>query len=76
MAKLMDDGTPLLLITFKTQQIEVVRDKTGEIVSGSLDRVNDVYYIWAVAKDTEKPNPLTKGWKIVEFAIQGVRESF
>ena len=39
------------------------------------DAISDVFYIWALTKDAEKPNPLTKGWKIVEFAIQGVREA-
>lgn len=74
MAKMMED-TPLLILSFKTQQIEVVRNKNGEIVSGDPDKVNDVFYIFAVTKDAERPNPLTRGWKVAELAIQGVRES-
>lgn len=75
MAKMMED-TPLLILSFKTQQTEVVRDRNNELVAGSEDGVNDVYYIWALTKDVENVNPLTKGWKIAEFAIQGVRESY
>ena len=75
MAKVIE-GTPMLIISFKTQQIEVVRNLQGEIVSGSEDKITDVYYLWALVKDAETPNPLTKGWKITEFAIQGVRESY
>jgi hypothetical protein len=34
MAKMMED-TPILILSFKTQQTEVVRDRMGDIVSGS-----------------------------------------
>ena len=74
MAKMMDD-TPLLILSFKTQQTEAVKDREGKIVAGSEDGINDVFYIWALTKDTERVQPLTQGWKVVEFAIQGVRES-
>lgn len=100
MARMMED-IPLLILSFKTQQTEVVRDRVGEIVMGSpvrravcaaqcanrpslilfahltymQDTINNVVYVWALTKDAEKPNPLTKGWRIVEFAIQDVRES-
>jgi import inner membrane translocase subunit TIM44 len=74
-AKMMDNNVPILILSFKTQQIEVVKNaKTGEIVDGSPDKVNDVFYVWVMTKD-DKPNPLTKGWKVGEFAIQLVRES-
>lgn len=74
MAKMMED-TPILILSFKTQQTEVVRNAKGEVVTGSPDHINDVHYIFAVTKDTDKPNALTKGWKVVELAIQAVRES-
>lgn len=76
MAKIIDD-VPLLIVTFKTQQVEVVTNRAGEIVAGDQDRVNDVYYAWALMKDQDgQVNPLTRGWKIAEFSIIGVRESF
>ena len=75
MAKMLED-TPVLLLTFKTQQIEVIRDKEGQIVKGSTDSINDVFYVWAVTRDTERLNdPITRGWKVIELAIQGVREA-
>jgi len=73
-AKMMQN-IPVLILSFKAQQVEVIKNKkTGEIVDGSADKVNDVYYVWVITKD-EIPNPLTKGWKLNEFAIQLVRES-
>ncbi|KAI3630558.1 hypothetical protein MIR68_011993 [Amoeboaphelidium protococcarum] len=75
MAKIIDD-MPVLIVTFKAQQTEVVRDaKSNEIIAGDQNVVNDVYYAWALMRSNVEDAPLSNGWKIAEFSIVGVRES-
>lgn len=69
-AKLLDD-TPVIVLTFTTQQISVVRDSTGAIVEGREDKVENVNYVMALAKEeTFQPDSPTDGWKLLEIAIR------
>lgn len=69
-AKILDD-TPVIVVTFTTQQISYVRDQTGKIVEGREDGIENVNYVMALAK-MEKPDrgSPTKGWKLLEIAIR------
>lgn len=69
------EDVPILIISFKTQQTEVVKDSKGQIVAGSEDKINDVFYAFVLTKSDGLRDPLTQNWKVVEFAIQHVRES-
>ena len=73
MARMMED-IPVLVLAFKAQQIEVVKNLKGEIVAGSPDKICNAYYVAALTKDFEKPNPLTQGWKIIEWQLGHVQE--
>lgn len=70
-AKLLDD-TPVIVVTFTTQQISYVKDATGQIVEGKEDGIENVNYVMALAKEeaTAKPEGPTKGWKLLEIAIR------
>lgn len=72
-AKLIDD-TPVIVLTFNTQQISYVRDAaTGQIVEGKPDGIEMVHYVMALAKEEMTPavaKSHTKGWKLLEIAIR------
>jgi len=68
MAKMIDER-PVLVFTFNTQQITVMRDNQGKIVEGKEDDVENVHYVMAVLKEKEF-NPFTNGWKVLEIGIQ------
>lgn len=72
-AKLLDE-TPVTVFSFNTQQISYIRGAAGQIIEGAEDRVENVLYVMALAKEelpaTGVPNPVTQGWKLVELAIR------
>ncbi len=42
MGKMMEQG-PVLVITFNSQQILCVKDKSGKVIEGSEDKVSSSY---------------------------------
>ena len=44
----MMEGEPLVVLQFSCQQINCVRNKTGEIVEGAEDDIQAVHYLWAM----------------------------
>ena len=58
----------MFVITFATQEMLIFRNaKTGEIVVGAEDRVEQCHYAAVVTRlEEELDNELTGGWKIVE----------
>jgi predicted lipid-binding transport protein (Tim44 family) len=51
-----------ITIRFVSQLITVTRNRTGEIVDGSPDRVTDVTDIWTFARDAGSRDP---NWKLI-----------
>ncbi len=71
-AKLLDD-TPVIVLTFTTQQTSCLRDSNGKVVDGSDDAIENVNYVMALAKQEFDPSAIndpTKGWKLLEIAIR------
>lgn len=70
-AKLLDE-TPVLVLSFHTQQVSLIKGPGGEIVEGAQDKIENVMYVMALAR--EEQNTITKslseGWKLVELAIR------
>ena len=64
----MEDDVPVFVIQFSTQEMLLFRNaKTGEIVVGSEDRVEQCTYAAAVTRvEAELSNELTGGWKVIE----------
>lgn len=58
----MAGRTAHITVKFVTQQINVVRDKDGEIVDGDLSAINDVTDFWTFARDTRHSDP---NWMLV-----------
>jgi predicted lipid-binding transport protein (Tim44 family) len=51
-----------ITIRFVSQLISVTRNRTGEVVDGSPDRVTDVTDIWTFARDVGSRDP---NWKLI-----------
>lgn len=58
----MDGRVAFVTVKFVTEQIEVVRDAAGEVVSGDPSRVATVTDIWTFARNTRSRNP---NWTLV-----------
>ncbi len=70
LAKLVDDR-PVLVFSFNTQQISVVKDSHGKVIDGHEHAIDHITYVIALAREENSPaNRLTDGWKLVEIAIR------
>jgi predicted lipid-binding transport protein (Tim44 family) len=58
----MDGRVAFVTVKFVTEQIEVVRDRAGEVVSGDASKVSTVTDIWTFARNTRSRNP---NWTLV-----------
>lgn len=60
---------PVFIVSFRTQEIHIYRNPEGDIVAGREDHVQAVTYIaiFTRLKD-ELQNPVTAGWRIMDFA--------
>jgi len=67
-----EEEAPCFVWTFKTQQINCLRDKKGNVVEGAIDDIREVFYAIAVVKH---PEPDRQGlefpWQVEELAIVG-----
>lgn len=67
----MEDEIPVFVITFATQEMLIFRNaKTGEIVIGAENRVEQCHYAAVITRvEEELDNELTGGWKVVEVCV-------
>ncbi|KAA8495303.1 Mitochondrial import inner membrane translocase subunit TIM44-1 [Porphyridium purpureum] len=49
-ARFLDD-LPVLIVSFSVQQINCLRDRSGNIIEGKEDDIRAVYYLWAMIQD-------------------------
>ena len=56
------DRAAQVTMRFVSQMISVTRDKDGNVVDGSADKLTDVTDIWTFARDTASRDP---NWKLV-----------
>lgn len=69
-ARMLEPGDiPILLISFKTQEIHVYKDaKSGKLAVGMEDKVQQVTYVVGMTRVPEEVrNPETMGWRIIEM---------
>lgn len=59
----MDGRTAVVTVKFVSEQINVTRDKAGEVVEGDPTMVNDVTDLWTFTRDTRSRDP---NWTLVE----------
>ncbi|EJF64205.1 mitochondria import inner membrane translocase TIM44 subunit [Dichomitus squalens] len=74
--KILEDDIPVYVVTFATQEILLFRNaKTGEVVVGAEDRVEQCHYAAVITRlEEELDNELTGGWKIVEMGRRSSRQ--
>lgn len=81
-AKLLENGIPVLVLTFRTQEILVFRDRlTRAIRLGSEDQIMHAAYAIVMTKDqvldpSIQVNPRTSGWRVTEMVKQDSRQGF
>lgn len=63
---MMEQG-PVLIITFRAQQIMYVTDLKGKIVEGEKDKIKNVHYVWALCRDQTILDPKS-AWRLMECA--------
>jgi len=68
MGKMMEQG-PVLVITFNSQQILCVKDKSGKVIEGSEDKVMLVTYVWVMCRDQTELNPRA-AWRLLDLSAQ------
>ena len=57
------EGTRAVLdVRFQSEQVNVVKDKTGAVIDGDRDHVDSVTDIWTFARDLSNDNP---NWQLV-----------
>jgi len=54
--------TAQITVRFHSKLVSATRDKNGNVVDGSADRVTDVTDVWTFARDTSSRDP---NWKLV-----------
>lgn len=68
-AKVLDGDRPVMVISFRTQQMTLIRDaKSGDIVQGDAEKLEKFGYQWALTLDEG-------AWKIVEMTVQAVSKN-
>ena len=64
----MRDKFAHITVSFKSKLIRVTRNKAGEVVDGSAEKIEDVTDIWTFARDVSQQDP---NWKLVATESNG-----
>jgi len=62
------DGEPVLVISFCTQQVHCVKDKTGAVVAGGESELRQIRYRWVMIRLPPKEGEGVPTWKLHEMA--------
>lgn len=74
LAKIMD-GNPVLIMSFMAQQLNCVRDSTGAIKEGGEDKIERVFYVFAMRRNQNELDPLL-AWEVMEIGVQASMETW
>lgn len=66
--KMMEQG-PVLIISFTSQQIMLVRNSKGDIVEGDPNKITRMFYVWAFCRDQNILDPKA-AWKLIDLSAQ------
>ena len=58
----MKGKTAQVTVRFVSQLVSVTRDRDGNVIDGSPDKVTDVTDVWTFARDLSSRDP---NWKLV-----------
>jgi import inner membrane translocase subunit TIM44 len=72
MGKLLEDETPVFVVSFATQEVLLFRNaKTGAVVVGSENSVEQCRYAAVFTRvEEEIDNEITGGWKVTEVSFR------
>lgn len=59
----MRGGQARVTVRFKSEQVNVLRDASGDLVEGDPNTAEDVVDLWTFARDSRSPDP---NWTLVE----------
>jgi len=59
----LDDMVARVSVRFVSDQINVVRDRSGAVINGDPTRVEEVHDVWTFTRDTRSKDP---NWALVE----------
>ncbi|KAH9383137.1 hypothetical protein HPB48_023872 [Haemaphysalis longicornis] len=66
MGKIMEQG-PVLIVTFQSQQIMVVRNSKGEVVEGDPEKILRINHAWVLCRDQSQLDPKA-AWKLMDLS--------
>ncbi|GBM64398.1 Mitochondrial import inner membrane translocase subunit TIM44 [Araneus ventricosus] len=72
MGKMMEQG-PVLVLTFQSQQILVVRDSKENVVEGDPEKVLRMHYVWALCRDQTELDPKA-AWKLIDLSASSTEQ--
>ncbi|XP_042911761.1 mitochondrial import inner membrane translocase subunit TIM44 isoform X2 [Parasteatoda tepidariorum] len=72
MGKMMEQG-PVLVLTFNSQQILVVRDAKANVVEGDPNKVLRMHYVWALCRDQTELDPKA-AWKLLDLSASSTEQ--
>lgn len=64
--QIMEQG-PVLVVSFNSQQVMVVKDAAGKIVEGDPDKIMKIFYVWAFCRDQNVHDPKA-AWKLIDLS--------
>lgn len=59
----LDDSTARVVVRFVSDQVNVVRDRSGAVIDGDPSREEEVRDVWTFTRDTRSSDP---NWALVE----------
>lgn len=72
MGKIMEQG-PVLIVTFQSQQINVVRNSKGEVVEGDPDKILRINHAWVLCRDQSELDPKA-AWKLMDLSASSTEQ--
>ncbi|EEC18677.1 mitochondrial import inner membrane translocase, subunit TIM44, putative [Ixodes scapularis] len=72
MGKIMEQG-PVLIITFQSQQIMVVRNAKGDVVEGDPEKIMRMHYAWVLCRDQNELDPRA-AWKLMDLSANSAEQ--
>ena len=72
MGKVVEQG-PILVISFRSQQIMALRNAKGDIVEGDPNKIMRVTYVWVMCRDQTEINPRA-AWRLMDLSAQSAEQ--
>ncbi|KAF9240732.1 hypothetical protein BU15DRAFT_45528 [Melanogaster broomeanus] len=73
--KILEDSTPVFVVTFSTQEVLLFRNvASGEVIVGAENRVEQCAYAAVITRVAEEmSDEITGGWRVIEMGRRSAR---